>query len=238
MPSASAPPKVAALRQVVQMKKLLIAILLPVFLAGCLFAVSGASISGASQTRWSGVTTASSLTTQGGNISVLNINTTQLTYKWTSFSGNISGTIVLGNNTASVYSWTYSAAQGGRVCVSTSNAQTFVSLTNATFANIDSGFNTSGAPDNSAGTFNTTCPTLVIATGAMTGFIAARTQSNSTFTTCAATTAGGVAIGNHIFCTNVNSSGRNYANVPANFEMIAPAGSSGGVSYFFYAELL
>ena len=221
------------------MKRFFAAFLLFIMLSGFSFAVSGASISGSTQTRWSGAVTASSLATQGGNISTLNINTTQLTSKWTSFSGNVSGTIVLGNASASVYSWTYAASQGGQVCVSTNSSQSFSSLANATTANMDTAFNTSGSPDNAAGTFNTTCPTLSFISGtSMTGFLAAKTQGSSTFTTCAATTGGATGINNHIFCTNINGSGTNYAAASANFEMIVPAGISSGIIYYFYAELV
>ena len=204
--------------------------------SGFAFAITGATTSGATQTRWSGSVTAGNVATQGGNITSVNVASTALTSKWASFYGNISGTIVLGNATTSVYSWTYATSNGGEVCVSTNSSEGFASPTNGTTAAIDTAFNTTGSPDNAAGTFNTTCSTLNISTGNMTGFIAARTQGSSTFTTCAGTS-GGTAVGNYYFCTNVNSSGTNYIGSSANFELIAPAGAAAGTTYYFYAQL-
>jgi len=204
--------------------------------SGFAFAITGATVSGSTQSRWSGNVTAGTVTTQGGNITGVNVASTALTSKWASFYGNISGTIVLGNATSSVYSWAYAASQGGQVCVSTNTSEGFGTPTNGTTAAIDSAFNTTGSPDNAAGTFNTTCPSLNISTGNMTGFLAARTQGSSTFTTCAGT-ANGTAVGNYFFCTNVNSSGTNYIGNSANFEVIAPAGAAAGTTFYFYAEL-
>lgn len=206
--------------------------------AGTLMAISGTSSITVSQSRWNGAVTAQSALTQGGNISSANIGTTQLTSKWAAYYGNLTGTIRLsGTETgAAVYVWTYAASNGGEVCVSTGSAQSFSAPLTAVTGTIDTAFVTTGAPDNAAGTFNTTCPTLTLNTGAMTGFIAAATQGSSTFTTCAGTFGGATAIGDHGFCTNINSAGKNYLNSTNNYEMIVPTGTSNR-TYYFYAEL-
>ena len=216
------------------MRHLVFAAALLGLFAGTLLAITGANVGTATQTRWNGVVTAGSLSTQGGNITTVNINSSQLTSKWAAFSGNVSGFIVLGDSSNTIYSWTYSTANGGEVCLSTNSSQPFTSPGNATTGGIDTAFSTTGAPDNAAGTFNTTCPALAISTGALTGFIAARTQGSSSFTTCAGNSSGSAAA-NHYFCTIVNSTGKNYLNGPANFEIIVPA--SGAQTYFFYFQL-
>ena len=209
-------------------------------MASSLFAISGATTSGISQLRWTTAVTAGTAPTQGGNITGVNIASTQLTSKWASFNGNVSGTIRLSDTEAgsAVYVWTYSAANGGQVCASTGSTFSASAPVNATTAGMDSAFTTSSAPDNAAGTFNTTCPTLALSTGALTNFLASKTQANSTFTTCAMT-AGGTANVNHAFCTNTNSSGKNYNNGNANFELIVPSTGTGanGGTYYFFMEL-
>ncbi|MFA5930253.1 MAG: hypothetical protein WC861_05195 [Candidatus Micrarchaeia archaeon] len=221
--------------------KFLIGLVVACLLAGSLFAISGAATSGIGQQRWSGTVTAGSAPTQGGNITTLSITTTQLTSKWASFNGNVSGTIRLSDTQAgsAVYVWTYSAANGGEVCTSTSSTFPSGTPTNASsFTNFDTVFATTGGPDNASGTFNTTCPTLTISSGALTNFIAARTQGSSTFTTCAMN-ASGSAAANHAFCTNVaaTGTGKNYNNVNANFELIVPSTATAGGTYYFYMEL-
>ncbi len=202
-------------------------------------AISGvATTSGIIRLRWDGSVTASNVTTQGGNITAVNVATTQLTSKWASYFGNVSGTIRLSDTQSgnAVYVWTYNTAAGGEVCVSTGSAQAFSSPVNANWTTIDSAFGTTGTPDNASATYNTTCPTLTLSTGTMTGFNASKTQGSSTFTTCAGTFGGATAINDHGFCTNINASGTMYNGSNANYELIVPTGSSNR-NYYFYMEL-
>ena len=69
-------------------------------MASSLFAISGATTSGISQLRWTTAVTAGTAPTQGGNITGVNIASTQLTSKWASFNGNVSGTIRLSDTEA------------------------------------------------------------------------------------------------------------------------------------------
>ena len=215
----------------------------------CLMASSAFAISSAAATstkvdyRWGGNTSGGTgVTTQGGNISLLNISTTQLTSKWASFHGNVSGTIRLSDTQAgnAVYTWVYSAANGGEVCVSTASTIPAGTPTNTTsFAIFDSTFGTTGGPDNASGTFNTVCPTLTLSTGALTGFIAAAIQGSSTFTTCVMNVSLPTAAANHAFCTNIaaNGTGKNYNNTNTNYEIIVPSTGTAGGTYYFYMEL-
>ncbi len=214
------------------------------FLAGVLFAVSGAYIGTPANTRWTAGVTAASLSTTGGNITAVNVNTTSLTTKWASFSGNLTGTIVLGNSTANVYTWV-STISTGEVCISTnSSVNVFTGLGNSSnTSQIDAAFSTSGTPDNAAGTFNNTCPpaaesgglSMVVNSVNFTGFTASKVQGSSTFYTCAANLSGNTTQGAYVFCSGYNSSGTNYLGNGANYEIIAPA--SGTMTYYFYAEL-
>ncbi len=201
-----------------------------------MIAISGTtSISGTTRLRWDGIITAQTLLTQSGNITAANLVTTQLTSRWASYFGNVSGTIRLSDTTAgaAVYTWTYNTAAGGEVCASTGAGRLFASPVNGTTTLIDSSFSTTGTPDNASATFAVLCPTLTLNTGVMTNFIA---SSTGTFRTCAGTFDGGTAIDNHGFCTNINASGANYLGTANNYEIIVPTGTANR-TYSFYMEL-
>ena len=222
------------------MKKMLFGLVVVCILASSLFAISGATTSGIVQTRWSGAVTAQTAVTQGGNITGVNLASTQLTSKWAEFNGNVTGTIRLSDTQvgSAVYVWTYTpGTNGGEVCASTGSSFPSGTPTTSTTGNIDTQFALS-APDNAAGTYNTTCPALTISQGALTGFIAAKLQGSSTFTTCAMN-ASGTAAANHAFCTltNTTAAGKNYLNVPSNFELLVPSTGTAGGTYYFYMQL-
>ncbi len=223
------------------MKNVAFSILILGLFAGALFAISGASTSGIGQTRWDQSVTAGSAPTVGGNITSVNVASTRLTTKWADFYGNVTGTIRLSDTQAgdAVYVWTYSPATGGEVCVSTNTSLAFASLTNATHAAIDANFSTTGDPDDSDSTFTDAagCPSMTIASQAVTGFLSATNQgSGSDFQTCAMSS-GGLAAANHAFCTAIDNSGQNYLGDAANYEIIVPTGDPTGVTYYFYVEL-
>ena len=219
--------------------KILFSLIVVCIMASSLFAISGATTTGIYQARWSGAVTAGTAATQGGNITGVNIASTQLTSHWASFNGNVSGTIRLSDTEsgAAVYVWTYSAANGGEVCTSTGSSFPTAAPGNSSWTNIDSVFSITGGPDNASATYNTTCPSLTLSTGALTNFIASKTQGSSTFTTCAMN-ASGAAATNHAFCTLIaaTGTGKNYLNGGANFELIVPSTST-TTSYYFYMEL-
>ncbi len=204
-------------------------------MGGLLFAITGANVGTATQSRWNAAVTASSVTTTGGNITAVNINTSALTSKWVSFSGNLTNTVVLGSPTSYVFAWTNTT--GGEVCITTNSSYVFSGLGNATTGGIDSAFSTTGNADDADGTFTTSCSTMSVGGNTLTGFIAAQTQGSSSFKTCAANSTGAAAV-NHVFCTNVNDTGTNYAGGTVDYELIAPYNpTSSSVAYYFYAEL-
>ena len=219
------------------MKKILLSVAIAfAFFCAPLFAISNITITGQSSTRWNGAISASSVTTEGGNISAVNITTSQLTTKWASFYGNVSGTIILGSSSTSVvYTWTTTNSAGGEVCVSTSATYPFSLMSNTSAANIDSAFGTTGIPDDAASTFTTLCPPYINVGGSnnLTDYTAAQTQGSSTFFTCAANTSSGTDADNHAFCTAINGSGKNFDNVASDFELMVPTGASTRAYYFF-----
>jgi hypothetical protein len=206
-------------------------------------AISGASTTWVSDTRWSGNTTGND-TTQGGNITALNIASSVLTAKWAAYYGNLSGTMVLGDGTANIYSWTWTEGTGGEVCVSTNSSFGFTSGTtaNGTHINTAWGFTATDA-DSGNNTFTSMNCNLALAQATITNTGNVTHKGSSNFTTCVIRS-GIVASGNTgllAFCTNVKpaANGTNYLGNAANYEIMVPTNNTIGATetYFFYAEL-
>lgn len=205
---------------------------------GILYAISGATpnISG-TQSRWAGAT-AGSITTEGGNISAVNIASLSLTDRWTAFFGNVTGTIVLGNNTNTIFNWTFAAAAGGKICIATNASLGFTTPIAADPATVNTAFGLGTTADNATLTFSGTCASLSLSTGSVAAPAKITHKGFSTYLTCAITSDGATNKNTTSFCTSINGSGINYLNNAANYEIMAPTTPGTGTeAYYFYAEL-
>jgi len=205
------------------------------FGAGIVLAISGAAVTAGTQSRWSG-NTSGNVTTEGGNITQVTISAATLTDRWAAFWGNVSGTIVLGNTTKSVYNWTVTTPSGGDVCVSTNGTMTFTTLSAATATGINTAFALGSAADNATNTFtNATC-NISFVQGPVNN--TANTTTTGGFNTCAITS-GGTAKDNYAFCTALNSTGQNYVGQTVQYQLIVPTNNSVNATetYFFYLEI-
>lgn len=203
------------------------------------FALSGATLGTATDSRWSGAT-AGSDTTEGGNITYVSITSTSLTDKWAAYYGNVSGTINLTNGTNSVFSWSWTSATGGEVCITQNNTGLIESLlTAATAANINTAFSHGVAADNATNTFTAANCTMNFAQATVSSAPYARHLSQSTFYTCAIYDGAGTSSkAGYLFCTNISTSGRTYHNQSFNYEIMVPTSPGTGTeTYYFYAEL-
>ncbi len=90
-----------------------------VLLSGMAFAISGATVeTEVERGKWAG-NTSGSVTTEGGNVSGVNVSAGVSTEKWASYYGDVVGSIVLADSAAtSVYTWAWATTDGGEVCVS------------------------------------------------------------------------------------------------------------------------
>lgn len=222
-------------------KKLSIMLAIILFGAGLVMAISGATPNQLSQTRWAG-NAAGSVTTEGGNISLVNVNGTVLTNKWAEYSGNVSGSIKLTNGVNNVYSWTWTPSTGGVLCTSTASSYAFGTATTSTAAQVDTdwGFTSSDA-DSSNNTYTTTCGSaLNLGQSSVAGTTAAASiQGFSTFKSCAVNDGTAGAKAHYAFCTQLQSSGTNFNNQTVNYEVMVPTNNAGGATetYYFYLEL-
>jgi hypothetical protein len=222
-------------------KNVLLAIGLLVMAAGAVLAISGATPTPVGPpTRWAG-NAAGNITTQAGNITALNISGVVLTTKWADFFGNVTGTIVLGNGLANIYSWSYTTTTAGRVCLATNSSWIASGVPSAaTGANIDSAWGfPPGDADSGTLTYSSNSCNLNLSGGTISGTGNVTLKGSSTFNDCVISN--GVistgATGNLAFCTNINSTGESYNGVPSNFEVMVPVNQTSTTAYYFYAEL-
>jgi hypothetical protein len=206
------------------------------FGTGLAMAISGATPTQVgNQYRWTGQS-AANLTTEGGNITAANVSGTFLTDRWAAFFGNVSGTIVLGNNTSNVYSWTYNVSNGGEICLSPATAFSFATPAAAVPATLNTDFNLGSASDNATRTFTTTSCSLTFSTGTVSSLPNVTTTGG--FNTCAVTDGSTGAKTNYAFCTAINSTGTNWLTNAAHYQVMVPTEpGSGTENYYFYMEL-
>ena len=218
-------------------KYVLSVVSLVLLFCGAVFALSGASTSGASNSRWTGAS-ASSLPTEGGNITSANIVSTSLTDRWAAFYGNVSGTINLTSGTASMYSWSWTATSGGKVCASTGSTVSG-SASAATGTDINGFWAFGSAADNATNTFSTANCSMTLTNGVVTNTANVSHKGSSVYQTCAMFIGGTSAKSNMFFCTAINTSGVAFNGQNANYELMVPTNSSASATevYYFYAEL-
>ena len=214
-----------------------------IVLASLVFAISGATLSSLTQRgRWAG-DSASSATTQGGNITGVNVTVSQLTTRWASFYGNLTGTIKLTDSvgTQNVYSWTWTNTNGGKVCASTNSAVTWASSNTTNGSDIDSAYAFGSASDNATNTLTSLCNfTLNTPVVNLTNTSSVTHQGLSGFKTCAMKQAASVPTKSQTtFCTVINTSGTNYNGESAQYEIMVPtnATANSNETYYFYAEI-
>ncbi len=231
------------------MKKILAVLGLFLVLGGLLFAISGASVeTPVHRPRWT--QNPGSVTTEGGNITEVNVSLTSLTDKWADFFGNVSGSLRLtdSSNTHYVYDWSWTVTSGGEVCVANASTFDWASAQAASGTEIDTAWGFTGTDaDSGANTYTGSSCVLNFTQADVSGAASVDLSDNSglsTFTDCVIKDQGTINSGdtNHMaFCTQINSSGKNYNNESYQYEIMVPTpeatGSAGFMTYYFYAEL-
>ncbi|RKY41343.1 MAG: hypothetical protein DRP85_06625 [Candidatus Makaraimicrobium thalassicum] len=94
---------------------LLVALVLVISYAQVQAAPTGATTTAGTQERWTG-TSVSSVTTEGGNVTEVNVSGYSVTDKWAGFYGQISGGLRLADSSGTVfYEWSVSNVSGSVV---------------------------------------------------------------------------------------------------------------------------
>jgi hypothetical protein len=211
------------------------------FGAGTVMAMSNATTGTEDNlARWNGLTTAGAVSTEGGNISGVNVTGLTLTDRWASFFGNVTGAIQLTDSagTNDVYNWSWNATDG-EVCLSQDQNFPWASAALTTGATIDTVWVFATGADKAVDTYtDATYPIDLsgLATITSTGTVL---KGSSSFDNVAIGDATQAAEGDFAFCTDIDNAGTNYNNAPANYEIMVPTSDGAGTpeTYYFFAEL-
>ncbi|MBD3389541.1 hypothetical protein GF415_01135 [Candidatus Micrarchaeota archaeon] len=204
--------------------------------------LSGANITFISSSKYHSNISAGNYTTEGGNVSSVNLDSNSSTERWAGFYGNVSGNLVLAEETSSVfmYDWQWNPSNGGEICISTNSSLSMFFIAAATGAEIDSAWSFSpSVSDSGTNTFNLTNCSMDIGGADLHGADHADTGPAGGFSTCAFKTVSGLpAKEEMIFCVNVTD-GTLYDGNPGNYELIAPTNDAPNSyeTYYFYASL-
>ena len=212
--------------------------LLGILLLGSLaFAIEGASVSTEDERgKWLNAS-AGNATTEGGNVSGVDISGSYSTEKWAAFFGSVSTGIVLADSAGTqVYNWTYSA-ESGEVCLSTDANFAWSSANTTTATEVDSAFGFAGTDADSANiTLDQTC-TVDLLQATVSGTPAVTLLSN--YQTCVIEDATSPTKNDLAFCVDI-ASGTNYNSESVDYEIMVPTNDTAGATetYYFFVELI
>jgi len=180
------------------------------------------------------------VTTQGGNVTNLNLSGNMSTDKWAGFWGNVSGGIVLSSGTNIFYSWAWTPAMGGEVCaIAAPSGFSWTGIQAITAAAVNSVWNFGAATDNATNTYKINTCAVNVAGTAVTN-TAGNTTGVGGFTTCAvADQAVPTTKADLAFCVNITQNGNLFNGQPGNYELLVPTNSTLGSTetYYFWVEL-
>lgn len=186
--------------------------------------------------------TSGNYTTEGGNITGVNISTNASTEKWAGFYGNTSADIRLSENNTALYMylWAWNSSNGGVVCLSTNGLLSTFPAAGASGSDIDSawGFTPADA-DSGANTYNGTGCSLQFGTETVSNASFVDTGNAGGFQTCALKTVVSPAKSEMLFCVNITYNGPIYNGQAGDFEMMVPTPQAAGAfeTYYFYLSL-
>ena len=183
-----------------------------------------------------------------GNITELELDADSQTPRWAGYFGNLTGGLVLSDDTAEFFRWTSQVKADSVVCAGISNEYALDNLFEAQVSSLGTAWNhSSGMSDRATKTFNATQnfdflfsgfsftdvnasdtggPDSADADEFLTGVIndVAEDDTNTE---------------NFLFCSEVNISGTDYRGTPSNFELIVPTyNSTIRTTYYFLAEIV
>lgn len=178
-------------------------------------------------------------TTEGGNVTNLNLTGNVSTEKWAGYWGNVSGNIVLSPGTAMFYTWNWDSSYGGEVCAIAAPSEfDWSAVQNIGAAVIDTAWGFfAGDVDSAASTFaDASCNVNVagVAVAPSTGV----TTNGGTFETCAVGD-GGANKSDVAFCVNITQGGTLFNTLTGDYQLLAATNESVGgfETHYFWLEL-
>ncbi|MBN2518167.1 MAG: hypothetical protein JXB14_04940 [Candidatus Altiarchaeota archaeon] len=202
--------------------------------------------------RTQSMTATSSDTTEGGNITLMNLTTSSQTGRWAGYMGNLTGNLVLaddaGNN---FFRWNWYLTEEAIICAGTFTRYNWSALYEGIVWSVDVAWGFSGGSDLAIYTFNATQGqlSLNISTNELTNMNSSDTggpdpADDDDFLTSVVNdqAVDNTDKRNILFCTQTNSTGTNnaYDGTTADYELIVPVGDSSPSdreTYYFFVEL-
>ena len=179
------------------------------------------------------------VTTEGGNVTELNLSSNISTEKWAGYWGNVTGEIVLAPNNADMfYTWAWTSADGGEVCaVAATSGFNWAAVQTIAAATIDTiWFFDGGDTDSAVNTIPNACNLGVagatpVGTGNYTGV--------GGFETCAVGDGDDAAKSDVAFCVNITNSGSLFNGLSGDYELLTATNETAGASetHYFWLEL-
>jgi len=178
------------------------------------------------------------VTTEGGNVTELNLTGNVSTEKWAGYWGNVSGNIVLSPGAAMFYTWAWTSADGGEVCaVAAPSGFAWATVQAVAAATIDTiwGFDTLNT-DSASNTLTSACNVDVAGTSVTS---VGTTTGGGAFETCAVGDGGGAAKGDVAFCVNITQGGALFNSLTGDYELMAATDEAAGSTetHYFWIEL-
>jgi len=202
----------------------------------------GSNITSSTSYRWSGLTTLENDTTEGGNMTDLDVGTgTSLTDKWAAYYGNVTGFLVAGNATDFVYRWTWNVSNGnGAICLSTNSSLMREDYVGANGSEIDTAWSFSPTDtDSGNNTFEYTNCTIDIGSTSIDNASYVDNGAAGGFMTCALKKNGSTPTeGDMLFCVELSGGAAAWSGETVNYEIMVP--TTEGVAtetYYFYLNL-
>ena len=179
------------------------------------------------------------VTTEGGNVTPLNLSSNISTEKWAGYWGNVSGEIVLSPGVSMFYTWAWDSGDGGEVCAVAAASgfdwaavQTILATTIDTIWVFDT-LNT----DSAAGTLQSSCNVDVAGTP-VAGSVGT-TTGGGTFETCAVGDGDNAAKSDVAFCVNITQGGTLFNALTGDYQLLAATDETAGntETHYFWLEL-
>lgn len=229
------------------MNKTIWALAFVVLACGTAFAIDDAAATVGTQDKFPGQPTApGNFTTEGGNVTDVDLEQNASTEKWAGIFGEVAGNLVLSDSTSTqyMYDWAWLQAAGGTVCASTNNAPTWASVAAAVAGDIDTAWGFTAADADSETSTMTGTGSVVINTATVGPSIAVTTYDGagaSTWQTVALKGLGGAAKAPFAFCVNIDTTGTATAfdNSTADYQVMVPTNAAANTfeTYYFFVEL-
>jgi len=178
------------------------------------------------------------VTTEGGNVTPLNLSGNVSTEKWAGYWGNVSGNIVLSPGTDMFYTWSWSSAAGGEVCaIAAPSGFAWSTVQAIATVTIDNIWTFTGTDTDSATSTLTSACNVDVAGNPVTSV--GTTTGGGAFETCAVGDGDDTLKEDVAFCVNITQAGSLFNGQSGDYELLAATDEDAGTTetHYFWLEM-